>query len=90
MTPDIAFAIWLLRSARGWTQGELGARIPCIREQVSDWEIGAKLPTVASFARICRGLEVSPAACLRIAEARWVLLKKPAQRVDIERDRRTA
>lgn len=67
---SIGFALWLLRSTRGLTQDELAARIPATREQVSDWEIGAKLPTVASFERVCRGLEVSPRACLRIAESR--------------------
>jgi transcriptional regulator with XRE-family HTH domain len=68
---NIGFALWLLRSTRRLTQDELAARIPATtREQVSDWEIGAKLPTVASFERVCRGLEVSPRACLRIAESR--------------------
>lgn len=67
---NISFALWLLRSTRGLTQDELAARIPATRQQVGDWEIGAKLPTVASFERVCRGLEVSPRACLRIAESR--------------------
>jgi len=85
MTPDIPFALWLLRKARGLTQRELAQKSKATREQVSDWEVGTKSPTIKSFLHICNGLNVSPGACLRIAEARnsgLVLLKKPAQRVE--------
>jgi transcriptional regulator with XRE-family HTH domain len=84
---DLGFAIWLIRESRGLLQREAARSAGCTRPQWSEWEIGTKLPTVEAFLRICRGLGVSPGACLQIAEARscrLVLLKKPVQRAEVE------
>lgn len=84
MTPDIGFALWIIRASHRLTQRQVAKRSGATRQQITDWENGTKLPTVENFLRICQGLEVSPSAFLQIAEARssgLVLVKKPVQRV---------
>jgi transcriptional regulator with XRE-family HTH domain len=70
MRRKIAFAVWVIRQARGISQEQLGycARRP--RSWVSAVEVGNKLPTVASVELLAHALRVSPAVLLQIAETR--------------------
>ena len=67
---EISFAIWLLRQSREMTQTQLAARMKTTRQQVSDLEIGAQLPTIATLRRVSRALQIAPASLLLIAESR--------------------
>jgi transcriptional regulator with XRE-family HTH domain len=66
---DVAFALWLLRTARGLSQSELGRKIHRSRQWVSKREIDGQ-PTVRSLRRLSNGLNVPVPVILIIAEAR--------------------
>ena len=48
-----------MRKTQKWSQGELGEKIGAANTTVSQVELGQKLPTLASFVRICEVFDVS-------------------------------
>jgi len=48
------------RKAKGFSQGELAAKINVSRQAVSKWESGTAQPETANILKLCEVLEVSP------------------------------
>lgn len=69
-TPDINFAIRLMRQARGLTQGQLAARVGTTRQKVNAIERRHMVPTLSNLARYSAALNVPTSTLLRFAQCR--------------------
>lgn len=58
---DLPRRIYLLRSANGWTQEELGAKMHVTQSMISAWEKGIEKPSNRRILQICDIAGVSPA-----------------------------
>ena len=59
----------MLRQARddaGLTQAELARKVRVHRTAVSQWETGAKVPTLAHLIQVCRVLKIDKSNAIQI------------------------
>lgn len=70
--PDIAFAVKVLRQARGMTKHRLAEVIEMPRQWVQQIENGRRDPTIDSVGKLAKGLKVSARVLVAISEARRV------------------
>ena len=67
--PDIAFAVKVVRQARGMSQEQLGKVIQMPHQWVNKVEQGQE-PTIDSLQKLAKGLRVSARTLVAISEAR--------------------
>ena len=67
--PDLAFAVAVVRQARGMSRHRLAKVIQMPPQWVLKIEQGQE-PTIASVRKLAKGLEVSPRTLIAISEAR--------------------
>ena len=68
--PDIAFAVTVLRQARGMSKRDLGNVIQMPRQWVHKIETGASDPKIDSVVKLAKGLKVSTRTLVAISEVR--------------------
>lgn len=67
--PQLARTMWLLRECRHLTQEGLARRLHTTRQTVSNWECGAKQPTMRTLVRVAGALDVPVTAFFALVEA---------------------
>jgi transcriptional regulator with XRE-family HTH domain len=70
--PDLAFAVTVVRQARGMTKQHLAEVIEMPRQWVQRIENGKNVPTMQSIHKLSKGLKVSARTLVAISEARRV------------------
>jgi transcriptional regulator with XRE-family HTH domain len=68
--PDLAFAVTVVRQARGITKKHLADAIEMPRQWLQKVENGKKEPTIQSVRKLAKGLKVSVRTLVAISEAR--------------------
>jgi ribosome-binding protein aMBF1 (putative translation factor) len=68
--PDLAFAVTVVRQARGMSKAKLADVIEMPRQWLQHVENGKKEPTIQSVRKLAKGLKVSPRTLICISEAR--------------------
>lgn len=64
---ELGYHVRRIRKLRGYTQAHLAERSGCSREFISQVETGKVSPSLATYLRICRGLNWSPRSFLPLA-----------------------
>lgn len=67
---DLAFAVKVVRQARGMSQDQLGKVIQMPHQWINKIEQGHYEPTVDSVCKLARGLKVSARTLVAISEVR--------------------
>jgi len=66
----VAFAVTVVRQARGMTKHKLADVIEMPRQWVQRVENGKRTPTISSVRKLAKGLQVSAQTLVAISEAR--------------------
>ena len=68
MTNPLGETLRRLRTEKGLSQQQLAERLHVVRASVTNWEIGRRMPTVATVIQIAQVLGVDPAVLLEESE----------------------